>query len=297
MRPGAAAGFVRGRGLLRRRCGHEGAARLAACASLDDALADLASGPYGGDIRPGMDLASAQHAVQSALLWHLRILAGWESPVRTGPVRVLAGGFEITNVVTYLVGLSSPTASPSSPAYFNLGPFSTVWDAIRQEGLTGSVRRDLARSEWGDPGGVRPAQVLMAMRLAWARRITEQVPDAAAWARKAVLLLWSYIAAEGIEASLGPSGQRDLERVLGARAVSAGPPPPAERPWIAEAGWWNDVEGSSHSMVAVGDAGERGTVGVVGLLAADAWRTGAALGLAGRPETDAEMEALICVQA
>lgn len=293
MRAGAAARFVRGRGLLRRRCGRDRTARIAACASLDDALADLAQGPYGRDLRPGMDLASAQHAVQSALLWHLRILAGWESPVRTGPVRLLAAGFEIRNVVTHLVRLSSSSASSPSSGYFNLGSFATVWEAIRNEESPGGVRRDLSRSGWGDPGGVEPAQVLLAMRLAWARRITEQVPDAAAWARQAALLLWSYVSSEGLEGHLAPSPLRDLHRVVGARALSAGPPPPASHLWAAEARWWNDVEGSSRSMVSSGDAGDKGTVGVVGLLAADAWRTGAALGLAGRPGTDAELEALV----
>jgi hypothetical protein len=287
-------GFVRGRGLLRHRCGREGAARLAACTSLGDALADLGEGPYGRDIRPGMTLDSAQHAVQSALLWHLRILAGWESPVRSGPVRVLAAGFEINNVVTHLAGLSPPGRSTSAPsAYYSLGSFSTVWDAVRREASPEAVRRVLARSAWGDPGSVEPAGVLLALRLAWAKRVTVEVPEAASWARKAAGVLWSHLAAAGLEGQLGSSARQDLQRALGPQASSAGPPAPLSRPWTAEAEWWNDLEQDSRSMAAAGDAGTGCTVGVVGLLAADAWRTAAALGLAGRPDADPELKALI----
>ena len=294
MKAGAVAGFVRGRGLLRRRRGPEGAARLAACTSLDDALADLAGGPYGRDIRPGMDLRSAQHSVQSALLWHLRILAGWESPLSSGSVRMLAGGFEITNVVTHLAGPSAQGGSPSAPsAYFELGSFSTVWDAVRREVAPEGVRGVLARSAWGDPGSVEPARVLLAMRLRWARRVTVEVPEAAAWARQAALLAMVSPRRRPARRESGSSARWDLQRVLGSRAVSAGPPGPPARPWAAEAGWWNDVEQDSRSMAAGGDAGRGCTVGVVGLLAADAWRTGAALGLAGRPDADPEIKALI----
>jgi hypothetical protein len=292
------AGFVRGRGLLRHRRGPEGAARLAASTSLDDALADLADGPYGRDIRPGMELGAAQHAVQSALLWHLRILAGWESPIRSGPVRVLAAGFEINNVVTHLAGLASQGTSPfAPPPYFTLGSFSTVWPAVRREVSPEAVRRVLAHSAWGDPESVEPARVLLGMRLGWARRVAIEVPQANSWARQAASVLWSHLAAVGLEAGLGSTARRDLERVLGARAYAGGPPATLPRPWAAEAGWWIEVERESRSMAAAGDAGTGCTVGVVGLLAADAWRTGAALGLAGSPHADPELEALISAEA
>jgi hypothetical protein len=42
-----------------------------------------------------MDLAAAQHAVSATMLWHLRVLAGWVPPYASGPLRVLAAGFEI----------------------------------------------------------------------------------------------------------------------------------------------------------------------------------------------------------
>jgi hypothetical protein len=245
-----------------------------------------------------MELGAAQHAVQSALLWHLRILAGWESPVRSGPVRLLAAGFEINNVVTHLASLTSQGTSLSAPpAYFTLGSFATVWDAVRLEVSPEAVRGVLARSAWGDPASVNPARVLLGMRLAWARRVTVEVPEAAGWARQAVSVLWSRLTEDRLDAGLGSSTHRDLERVLGARAYAAGPPIPPPRLWAAEAEWWNEVDEESRSMAAVGDAGTACTVGMVGLLAADAWRTGAALGLAGRRDEDPELKALIVAEA
>jgi hypothetical protein len=160
-----------------------------------------------------------------------------------------------------------------------------------------AVRSVLARSAWGDPASVNPAGVLLGMRLAWARRVTVEVPEAAGWARKAVSVLWSRLAADRLEGGLGSAAQGDMERVLGASAYAVGPPVPSPRPWAAQAEWWNEVEEESRSMAAAGDAGTACTVGMVGLLAADAWRTGAALGLAGRQDEDPELKALIVAEA
>jgi hypothetical protein len=206
-----------------------------------------------------MDLAAAQRAVWSALLWHLRILAGWESPVRPNPLRTLAGGYEIANVVGRLVELSG---GPSTVPY-ELGSLSTAWDVVRKAGRAEEIRMVLARSEWGDPGGTEPGRVLLGLRLAWARRVCDEVPAAAPWARSAVSALWSQMRSADVHPE--PSWRRDIRAVLGSRQAEPAGTPATE--WSDPARWWSEVE--RHSEQLLGGAGrpEPGSaVGVAGLL-------------------------------
>lgn len=232
-----------------------------------------------------MDLAGAQRAVWSALLWHLRILAGWESPVRPNPLRTLAGGYEIANVVGRLVELSG---GPSTVPY-ELGSLSTAWDVVRKARRADEIRMVLARSEWGDPGGTEPGRVLLGLRLAWARRVCEEVPAAAPWARSAASALWSQM--RSAEIRLEPSWRRDIRELIG--SGQAEPAGTTASEWSDAARWWWEVERRSEQLL--GGAGRpepASTIGVAGLLAVDAWRTSAALALAGaRP--DGELEAAV----
>ncbi|MGH3117421.1 MAG: hypothetical protein ACRDQ2_09975, partial [Gaiellales bacterium] len=96
------AGGVRASALLRRRVGRIGVLALAGQPSLDDAIRTLADGPYAHDLRLGMSLAEAERGVASALLWQLRVLAGWQPPTGADVVRLLAGWFEVANVVEHI---------------------------------------------------------------------------------------------------------------------------------------------------------------------------------------------------
>jgi hypothetical protein len=287
MKPGAAAPWVRGRALLRRRLGHEGAARLISSGGLEPALGVLASGPYGREIRPGMDLEQAQTAVQAALLWHMRILAGWDSAVGVSPLRTLAGGFEIRNVVCHLAGLAGrPLAAP-----YELGSLSTAWTAVGRESTVEGVRAALARSEWGDPGSGDPGHVLLAMRLAWARRVWEQIPEAGEWARSAVAAIRPLAIPDEEESATDQALWRNVRAVLGRRIDD---PTNADGPsWDSEIRWWLSVERSSEVLARTGAPGRPTTVGVIGLLAADAWRVNAALTVACGRGSDPDMEAAL----
>ncbi len=77
MSGGWVAGSVRARALARRRLGADAARELAACGSLAEALQALAATPYGRESQPGLTLAEAQHGIAAAILWDLRVLAGW----------------------------------------------------------------------------------------------------------------------------------------------------------------------------------------------------------------------------
>ena len=294
MSAGWVAATVRGRGLVRRRVGADGATRLARSGSLPEALAALGTTSYGPAVRADMDLATAQRAVSATLLWHLRVLAGWGPPLGAGPLRILAGGFEIANVSGQLARLAGQPA----PAPYRLGSMASVWPAVSRAGTVAEVRTVLRRSGWGDPGSDDPAAVRVAMQLGWARRVYDEVPGAADAAVGGGALVVARVLAAGARTTLGPSARRDATRLLGPQWDAAVSPedlarhvPPhagaallgvasAGNLWQAERRWWAAVESSGSTLAARAAAGAAAGVGVAALLAADAWRVRAALAIA-----------------
>lgn len=302
MSAGWVAAGVRGRGLLRRRLGHEGARRLAASPSLSSALAVLASTSYGREVRDDMDLEAAQHAISATVLWHLRVLAGWGPPLGAGPLRVLGGGFEIANVTGRLLALSGRQARPP----YVLGSLATAWPAVSAARTPADVRAALRSSAWGDPGSEELPAIRLALQLAWARRAFDGAPGAADWATAGAALLISRVLAGDALASLGASAVRDATHLLGPSWQRATSPedlrryvPPvaarslegveaADQLWRAEAHWWATVETSATTLAARPRPDASVGVGVAASLAADAWRARAALTLAGRGGGDME---------
>ncbi len=178
MSAGWVAAGVRARGLARRRLGRDGALDLAASDTLVAALGTLANTPYGREVKTAMDLASAEHAVFATLLWHMRILAGWGPPLGSGPLRLLATGFEVANVTGRLARIGGQNAAPP----YALGSMATAWPVVSEAQTPSEVRGALASSSWGDPGGEDLATVRLALLLGWARRVLDGVPGAADWA-------------------------------------------------------------------------------------------------------------------
>jgi len=293
---GWVAAGVRGRGLARRRLGRDGARRLAASSSLTEATDYLTSSPYGLEVKRGMNLQSAQHAVSATLLWHLRVLVGWGPAVAAGGLPVLATGFEIANITGHLANLAG---RPGEPPY-SLGATATAWPRVAQAGSPDEVRRVLAASAWGDPGAADPASVRLALQLAWARRVADSAPEAGGWAGAAAALVVAKALAVRALPLPGPGPVRDARHVLGDRweGVTAveelarhvpraaawvlegveGP----DQLWRAEARWWARVESEGSTLATRSVSGEASTIGVFGVLAADAWRVRAALEMAAR---------------
>jgi len=296
MNAGWVAAGVRARGLARRQLGRDGARGLATSSSLAAALGTLAHTAYGREVRTEMDLASAERAVFATLLWHMRILAGWGPPLGSGPLRLLATGFEVANVTDQLARIGGQKA----PSPYALGSMATAWPAISEARTAAEVRVALASSSWGDPGGEDLATVRLALLLGWARRVLDGVPGAADWAISGSALVVCRVLMADAFSGLGPSARRDAHHLLGSGWQEASSPGDLARHvpkaaakvlegasgpddlWRAEALWWSNLEASGTALAARSTLDVSSSVGVVGLLAVDAWRTRAALQVAAR---------------
>ncbi|HEU5469316.1 MAG TPA: hypothetical protein VFV67_01585 [Actinophytocola sp.] len=287
------AGNVRARALSSRRVGTDGARALAAAPSLDDAVRQLAATPYGRDVHAGQTLAQAQHAVGATLLWHLRVLAGWQPREGVESVRLLAGGFEITNSDELLLRLRGGSAEEP----YQLGRLGVAWRRLVSAASRAEVREILAASAWGDPGADTPAAIELWMRMSWAARVSTAIPEAVRWAAGAAALRVAREvfqlgrrlddpAGRRVAALLGPGALTagtvaDFRRVLGPDARWALSDVDAvDDLWRAEARWWHRLEADGFELLHGNRFDGQPVVGTVAVLAADAWRVRAALRVA-----------------
>ncbi|MFI1566528.1 hypothetical protein ACH4ZX_26325 [Streptomyces sp. NPDC020490] len=290
MGAGWVAGVTRAEAMAAGRAGPDTARRLAAAPSLSDALRELAGTFY----RRGLDVtagaADAQRAVSEALVWQLRVLAGWQPRPGTVAVRLLASAFEIENTHHHLRALSGgPRRAP-----YRLGALSTAWPRLSRTTSPAGLRAVLATSAWGDPGAESPAAVVTGMRLSAAARTAANVPRAARWAAgQAALLVAREVHLTGRRLT-GPAG-RHAASLLGPAALRAPSftgfrdrlAAPArwaladvERPqdlWRAEARWWPAVEGEALGMLRRARLDASPVVAAAAVLGVDAWRVRAGL--------------------
>ncbi len=294
------AGSVRAVSLAQRRLGAGGARDLARSADLEAAVDTLTRSPYGHDVRPGHTLAEAQHAVGATLLWHLRVLAGWQPRAGADIVRLLAAGFEIADAEEHLHRLAGGEAEPP----YALGTLETAWTRLAATRSLADVRAVLTASPWGDPGGATARLVLGGMRLSWADRVEGGVPEAAGWARAAVVLMLLREALLADRPLPGPL-RRSASYVVGPAVVdllSGGRATPADVArllpsdsrwvldgvtaatdlWRAEGSWWTRVESDGFRLLRRPGFDRSAVVGAVALLCVDAWRVRAALEVAAR---------------
>lgn len=286
---------VRARAMTHRRLGRVATRELARSASLDDALGTLVHSPYGHDVRVGQSLAEAQRAVVATTLWNLRVLAGWSPPDGVAMLRVLLGALEAANAEDHLRRL----AGAGVPEPYRLGGLGTAWNRLAVTTTPAEVRAVLRASAWGDPGGETPRAIGLAMRLSLADRVMAAVPVAGEWAAgSAALLVAREVVLE--RRDLPERARASASRVIGPGALAARTlaefvlalPATARwaltdtaQPldlWAAEARWWTRVAHDGFSVSHRVAAGPEGLVGVAALLAADAWRTRAALEFAAR---------------
>jgi hypothetical protein len=288
--------------MLARRIGREQARRLAEARTLDDALAELSASAYGRFVHPGMSLARAQRGIAETALWHVRVLAGWSPPGAIEAIRALAAWFELANIEDHLGYL----AGGEAPTPFALGGLGTAWDRMAETRTPSEARAALAESPWGDPGADDLAGVLLAMRMAWARRLLDSLDEASFWVPGAVALLVArevFITGRspdelrarrppGIGTAWSHAGSlRGLRDALPAQA--SWPLDGVEEPtdlWSAEIAWWRRVEEDAEAFAHAALMGEPWVVGSVVLLGVDAWRAAGALESAARGGTDDVLE-------
>ena len=283
------AGSVRARLLLQHRAGPETALLVAQAGSLENAVGLLAAAGV-ADARAS-SLETAQRAVAASLALRIRLLAAWLPREGAAELRALAAWFELANIEDRLAYLGG--AELRSP--YELGMLSSTWTAAAGTQSVDELRRVLAGSSWGDPGSSDPDDVHLALRLAWARRVSSQVPVARAWAEGAVALL---VAAELFVAERSFDDHLRRRVRLGGAWVEAGtlvelgellPPAaawaldgiddPADL-WRAELAWWRRVAADAERLARGRLDGGEVAVGVVALLAFDAMLLSVALGAA-----------------
>jgi vacuolar-type H+-ATPase subunit C/Vma6 len=172
------AGNVRAKAMLDRRIGPARARELAATGSLAQAQQILADSPYRHGVQVGQTLAEAEHALAATVLWHLRVLAGWQPRAGARALRLLAGWFEIANISGHARALSGAAVEPS----FQLGALGTAWSRLRTTSSLAELMHVLTQSLWGDPGGDSPSDIALGVELAWAFRVATGVPEASEWA-------------------------------------------------------------------------------------------------------------------
>jgi len=289
--------------MARRRLGKTGVRALARSSGLAEAVALLAASPYGRHVHPDDSLAEAQHGVLEALLWNLRVLAGWLPPPGVRALRVLAGWFEIANIEEHLARLTGRDGD----APYRLGVLGSAWPRLAQAGSAAELRSQLSASVWGDPGGETAADIALGLRIAWAQRIGSQVGPAVPWVLGGLALM---VAGQRYAAGrpLTDRAARGVDALLGREWAQAGDiagfphrlPTRArwalrgvERPeqlWRAEAAWWARLRADGLRLLG-GEFGPDRPIGTVALLAVDAWQVRAALAVAARPNaTEADFD-------
>ena len=287
---------VRARAAASRRVGAGRVPSLAASSGLQEALSQLATGPYGHDVRPGQPLSRAQHEVYATVLWNLRVLAGWLPPDGAQAMRLLAGWAEIANVDALLRRLDGERGLP--PAY-RLGSLATAWPRLAASTERAELRRELAATAWGDPGSEDDHAITLVLRLVWAARVRSGVPAASGWAAGAAALVLALDLCAGphphdatVTAAVARVLGRDAAAATTLAELRAALPSTArwalagcdspEDLWRAEAAWWLRVERDATTMTRSSSFDLTPVVGVVALLAVDAWRVRAALEIADR---------------
>ena len=286
------AGNVRARALLNRRLGVGGARALAAMNSLTDAQQALAATAYGRHITVGQPAHDTDHAVCAALLWHLRVLAGWQPAPGARAIRAMAAGFEANNIAAHARKLAGAPARPS----YTLGALSSAWLRLSETRSLAQLRGTLAQTMWGDPGSESPSDIALAVQIGWAARVANAVPEARDWAdawlalsvarrrlveqrelpepvpARARLVLGAAVAASDL-ASFADAIAARLRWLFDGTTGAGGL-------WTAEARWWARVEADGLTILGRSEFTRAQTIGAVAMLAADAWRCRAALALA-----------------
>jgi len=301
MTAGWVAPTTRGRALLARTIGADGAREIASAPSWDEARRRLAATAYGNGLAPAADRMMARRRAGEIVAWQLRVLSGWLPPATGDLVRLAVGPFEIGDVDAHLAHLAG--AEPVDP--MPLGALGTIGRRVARTRTPGEVRQVLSRSGWGDPGVDDPAAIACSMRITWTRRIARAGGPTGSWGLGAAATLLARERFVADREIAGPA-EHDLARLLGHGALAAATLEELVDRLATRARWpFESVRGPGElwrSELAVlarvdRDARElstttasRGTVvAVIARLLVDMWRVTAAIDAAGRGSVGVEV--------
>ncbi len=292
-------GALRGRMLASRRLDAGSRHVLDNARGLEEALSVLARTTYAHRLQPGVSLDEAQHQVGETTLWHLRVLAGWLPPGGGEDVRVVAGWFEMHDMIDYFAALS---LSAPIPTPYRLAGLATVWRKVAGTTTLEEARAILAVSEWGNPGDGDFLHMVRGVRVGWGHRLTEAFQDQPHWGAGYMaielakdLFLQPRISGRRLRwpmdkpSEMAVSDMSDLIGALPRRAswVLKGSEDPDEL-WRAEDRWWARVSDDTETMVWDSDLGRNTVIGAAMALLADCRSTQGLLAAAWRRGSERE---------
>lgn len=309
MTAGWVAASTRGRSMLRRTIGAAGAGLLATADSWNEARSRLATTVYGASMPADADRATARRLAGAATVWQLRVLAGWLPPASSGLARTFAAALEIADVDRHLARLDRPAdAGTEPPGRVELGSLATAWPRVERATTIEQVRKVLARSAWGDPGGDDALDIQIGLRIAWGRRLLRQAPTTTDWVHGAAAVLVARerflfgrdipdVPARTLDRMLGSTWRsgttvQDLAEALPSSAawpLAGVSDSGAGALWSSELAVVDRVDRDARRTVGTGRNG-RGTVAaVMASLLVDLWRVTAAIESAGRTPIPSEV--------
>ena len=286
------AASVRARAMARRRVGAGACRRIAGRSSIAEALQDLEGTGYAESLEEG-GLEEAQRATADAVLWQLRVLAGWLPASGTRLVRAAAAGLERENILDLARHLDG---GPERPEHA-LGALATAWPQLRGSNSREELDTALRRSRWGDPGEGGPANLADVLRICWLRELAAAAPQARPWASTAAALMAGrLVLVDGARPSdrlrrlvrplIGDAWAEaadlaELRAVLPVtlRGVLEGIDRPTDL-WRAEVRAVNAVEDDGFGLLRTAMPGPSVVLGAIVVLGIDAWRVRAALAAA-----------------
>lgn len=298
------AASVRAGALARQRLGAGRCRELAAQPGLLAALGQLRPSVYGPYLVDAASLDDAAHATRVAVLWQLRVLAGWFPPTGGRLAHALAAGFERDNIV----GLGARLSGRAAPPAFELGALATAWPRLREIDSSKGLDEALSHTVWGTVADGLPLRDRLT--LAWLRRLESSCPATRRWHELALATLIARCRL--LDRSL-PQALRDAARpIVGTawetartirellealpsrlRVIFEGIRSPDEL-WRAEARLQRIVEDDAFAWVRSPRPGPEAIVGSIAVLTADARRVRAALAsaaLGGRMREDLDVVA------
>ena len=301
MSAGWVAAALRSRAMARDGVGAAGA-RILAAGSWADLMQGLTRSTYRAGLSPLTVRSDVRRHCSAAVVWNLRVLAGWVPPGSLELLRALVGEFEVENIDLHLRHLASGSAAQP----LELGALAIAWPRVQSCSTPEEIRATLHISSWGDPGGADPVTVAVGLRISWARRLSRHVPGATPWALGAAAL---FVARElfVFDRELSSVTAQDVDRLLGrkwraasslsefadavgpdARWVFVGVGQPSEL-WQAERAWWTRVAADAATMVDRPRPDAWVVVGAVATMLVDLHRVHAAVETAGRGPTAIEV--------